>query len=93
MSFSVIDGLHLAAKGYIAPELGKFGQNSEEEYEQQQSLEKLIEPLNPDLAEKIQDCVSELTSATAFKAFQNGFQMAAHLMVECLNSRNTVKRR
>lgn len=84
MDMGIIAGLHTAAQGYISPELGRFGQYSGEENAQKEALEKILEPLELDLADKILSKVADLTAAGEVNSFQNGFRLGVRLMLECL---------
>lgn len=93
MSYSLIDGLRVAAKGFIDPVMEKFYHQSAEEDAQWEALEKLVEPLDNEIAEKILECASGLAAAADANAFTDGFRMAFNLMMESLDSRGTEKRR
>lgn len=84
MSWGIIAGLHTAAQGYISPELEKFGRYNHEEITQQESLEKLLEPLSLEQADQILSKVADLTAADEANSFQNGFRLGVRLMLECL---------
>ena len=93
MSYSIINGIRRATKGYIDPEMGKFDRQSAEEDAQWEALEKLVGPLDNEIAEKILECASGLTASADANAFTDGFRMAFNLMMESLDSRGTEKRR
>lgn len=93
MSYSIINGIRGATKGYIDPEMETFSHQSAEEAAQWETLEKLVEPLDNEIAEKILECVSGLTAAADVNAFTDGFRMAFNLMMESLDSRGTERRR
>lgn len=93
MSRSIIAGIRSAAKGYIDPGMEEFNHQSAEEAAQWELLEKLVESLKNEIAEKILNCAAELTAAADVNAFTDGFRMATELIMETLNSRNAAPRK
>lgn len=88
MNRSIIAGVHAATGGCIDPVMERFKSQSEEEKAAWASLQKLVEPLDYDLANAILNCAVEHSAAVETDAFKDGFRMATALIMETLGAGN-----
>lgn len=93
MSRSIIEGIHAATGGSIDPIMERFHRHSTEEEAAWKALEKLVEPLDYELTNKLFDCVTRYSSAVEADAFADGFRMGTALILESLDSGNVAEGR
>lgn len=88
MNRSIIEGIHAATGGSIDPIMERFHRHSAEEEAAWKALEKLVEPLDYELTNKLFDCVTRYSAAAEADAFADGFRLATALIMETLGAGN-----